>query len=169
MARHEHPQRRAQWPEECPHQTQRPHWNHHLSKCHPWTHTCPPSPTRSQTTPSGVSNIQPSPKSRINLTASRCALFTNKYFAMPLTSSPCSGGGSTATSDTYKDLLSTKQKRAKHGQSRPPGGMYPTFSAGATYAEKKREVAECINRKTHIKISELVEELLKNQLLKAVS
>ena len=29
--------------------------------------------------------------------------------------------------------------------------------------------AEFINRETHIKISELVEELLKNQLLKAVS
>ena len=49
------------------------------------------------------------------------------------------------------------------------GGMYPTFSVGATDEEKKREVAEFINRKTHIKISELVEELLKNQLLKAVS
>ena len=37
------------------------------------------------------------------------------------------------------------------------GGMYPTFSAGSTDAEKKREVAEFINRETHIKISELVE------------
>ena len=46
------------------------------------------------------------------------------------------------------------------------GGMHLTFSAGATVAEKKREVAEFINRETHIKISELVEELLKNQLLK---
>ena len=47
--------------------------------------------------------------------------------------------------------------------------MYPTFSSGATDAEKKREVAEFINRKTHIKLSELVEDLLKNQLLKAIS
>ena len=48
-------------------------------------------------------------------------------------------------------------------------GMYTAFSARATNVEKKREVAEFINRETHIKISELVEELLKNQLLKAVS
>ena len=48
------------------------------------------------------------------------------------------------------------------------GGMYPTFSAEANDKEKKREVAEFINRKTHIKIAELVEELFKNQLLKAV-
>ena len=34
---------------------------------------------------------------------------------------------------------------------------------------KKREVAEFINRETHIKIAELVEEILNNQLLKAVS
>ena len=47
--------------------------------------------------------------------------------------------------------------------------MYPTFSAGATKAEKKREVTEFINRETHIKISEFVEELIKNQLLEAVS
>ena len=39
------------------------------------------------------------------------------------------------------------------------GGMYPTFSVGATNEEKKREVAEFINRETHIKIAELVEEL----------
>ena len=49
------------------------------------------------------------------------------------------------------------------------GGMYPTFSVGATDEENKREVAEFINRETHIKIAELVEELLKNQLLKAFS
>ena len=49
------------------------------------------------------------------------------------------------------------------------GRMYPTFPAGATDAEKKREVAEFINRETHIKLSELVEDLLKKQLLKAVS
>ena len=49
------------------------------------------------------------------------------------------------------------------------GGMYPTFSVGATDDEKKREVAEFINRETHIKIAKLVEEILKNQLLKAVS
>ena len=49
------------------------------------------------------------------------------------------------------------------------GGMYPTFSVGATNEEKKREVTEFINRETHIKIAESVEELLKNQLLKAVS
>ena len=48
------------------------------------------------------------------------------------------------------------------------GGMYPTFSVGATDDEKKREVAEFINRETHIKIAELVKELLKNQLIKAV-
>ena len=48
-------------------------------------------------------------------------------------------------------------------------GMYPTFPYGATNAEKKREVAEFINHKIHIKLSELVEELLKNKLLKAVS
>ena len=47
--------------------------------------------------------------------------------------------------------------------------MYPTFSVGETNEEKKREVAEFINRNTHIKIAELVEELLKNELLKAVS
>ena len=49
------------------------------------------------------------------------------------------------------------------------GGMYPTFSDGATDDEKKREVAEFINRETPIKIAKLVEELLKNQLLKAVN
>ena len=49
------------------------------------------------------------------------------------------------------------------------GGMYPTFSAGATDADKKREVVELMNRETHIKLSELVEDLLKKQLLKAVS
>ena len=47
--------------------------------------------------------------------------------------------------------------------------MYPTFSDGATNDEKKGEVAEFINRETHIKIAELVKELLKNQLLKAVN
>ena len=47
--------------------------------------------------------------------------------------------------------------------------MYPTFSVGATDEEKKREVAEFINRETYIKIAKLVEELLKNHLLKAVS
>ena len=49
------------------------------------------------------------------------------------------------------------------------GGMYPTFSVRAPDEEKKREVAEFIKHKTHIKITELVEELFKNQLLKAVS
>ena len=49
------------------------------------------------------------------------------------------------------------------------GGMYPTFSVEANDDEKKREVVEFINRKTHIKIAKLVKELLKNQLLKAVS
>ena len=49
------------------------------------------------------------------------------------------------------------------------GGMYPTFSDGETDNENKREVAEFINRETHIKISELAEELLNNQLLKAVN
>ena len=49
------------------------------------------------------------------------------------------------------------------------GGMYPTFSVKATDDEKKREVTKFINRETHIKIVKLVEELLKNQLLKAVS
>ena len=48
------------------------------------------------------------------------------------------------------------------------GGMYPTFPDGATNAEKKREVAEFINREKHIKLSDFVEDLLKNQLLKAV-
>ena len=47
--------------------------------------------------------------------------------------------------------------------------MYPTLSVGANDEEKKREFTEFINRATHIKISELVEELFKNQLLKAVS
>ena len=47
--------------------------------------------------------------------------------------------------------------------------MYPTFSFGATDEEKKRKVSEFVNWKTHTKIAELVEELLKNQLLKAVS
>ena len=46
--------------------------------------------------------------------------------------------------------------------------MYPTFSVGATDEEKKREVAEFINRETHIKISKLVKELFKNQVLKVV-
>ena len=32
-------------------------------------------------------------------------------------------------------------------------GMYPTFSVGATNEEKKREVADFINRETHIKIA----------------
>ena len=47
--------------------------------------------------------------------------------------------------------------------------MYPTFSIGATNEENNREVAEFINRETQIKLAKLVEELLKNQLLKAVS
>ena len=47
--------------------------------------------------------------------------------------------------------------------------MYLTFLVGATDKEKKREVTEFINLDTHIKIAELFEELLKNQLLKAVS
>ena len=46
--------------------------------------------------------------------------------------------------------------------------MYPIFPAGANNAEKKREVAEFINREIHIKLSELVEDLLKNQLLREV-
>ena len=74
-----------------------------------------------------------------------------------------------ATSDPYSNPLSTKQKRVKHGLSRHPGGVYPTFPAGATDAKKKREVAEFINRKTHIKLSELVKGLIRIQLLKAVS
>ena len=45
------------------------------------------------------------------------------------------------------------------------GNMYPTSSVRATDKEKKREVADFINRETHIKIAELVKELLKNQLL----
>ena len=49
------------------------------------------------------------------------------------------------------------------------GGMYPTFSVGATDEEKKREVVEFINCETYIKIVELVEELFKNELLKAAS
>ena len=49
------------------------------------------------------------------------------------------------------------------------GGMYPTFSVKATDEEKKREFAEFINRETHINIAELVEELLNNQRLNAVS
>ena len=48
-------------------------------------------------------------------------------------------------------------------------GMYPTFSDRATNDENKTEVAEFINHKTHIKIAELVKEILKNQLLKAVN
>ena len=48
------------------------------------------------------------------------------------------------------------------------GGMYPTFLSGATNAEKKREVTEFINREKHIKLSDFVKDLLKNQLLKAV-
>ena len=49
------------------------------------------------------------------------------------------------------------------------GGIYPTFPDGATNAKKKREVTEFITREKNIKLSELVEDLLKNQLLKAVS
>ena len=47
--------------------------------------------------------------------------------------------------------------------------MYPTFSVGATNKENNREDAEFINCKTNFKIAELVKELLKNQLRKAVS
>ena len=47
--------------------------------------------------------------------------------------------------------------------------MYPTFSDWATDDKKKREGAEFINRETHIKISKLVKECLKNQLIKAVN
>ena len=47
--------------------------------------------------------------------------------------------------------------------------MYPTFPDRATNADKKQEVAEFINIETHIKLSELVKDLLKNQLLKSVS
>ena len=45
------------------------------------------------------------------------------------------------------------------------GGMYPTLSVGATNEENNREIAEFINSETHIKIAEIVKELLKNQLV----
>ena len=45
------------------------------------------------------------------------------------------------------------------------GGVYPTFRANATKNAKKQTIAEFISRETNIKISKLVEEQLKNQLL----
>ena len=47
-------------------------------------------------------------------------------------------------------------------------GVYPTFHTGATDDEKKKEIAEFIERETNIKVAEMVEELLKNQFLEAV-
>ena len=134
---HERPRRRAQRPADHQHQTQLLHRNQHPCTCQPWTHTCPSSPTRSQTTSSGVSNTQPSPKYRMNPTTSRCASFVKNYFATPSPSILFLGGGSTATSDTYSDPLSTKQKRAKHGLSRHPGGCTPPFQTGQPTPRRK--------------------------------
>ena len=47
-------------------------------------------------------------------------------------------------------------------------GVYPVFPAGATNDEKKKEVAEFIDRKTYISVAYIVEELLKNQFLEAI-
>ena len=95
-------------------------------------------------------------------------LFAKNYFAMPSQSSPRSG-------KKHGHLGSVQRPSVYHTEAGQAwkiptsGGMYPTFSAGATNKVKKREVAEFINRETHIKITELVEELFKNQLLKAVN
>ena len=45
------------------------------------------------------------------------------------------------------------------------GGIYPTFRANATENAKKKTIVEFISRKTNIKMSKVVEEQLKNQLL----
>ena len=45
------------------------------------------------------------------------------------------------------------------------GGVYLTFRANATENMKKQKIAEFISRKTNIKMSEVVDEQLKNQLL----
>ena len=49
------------------------------------------------------------------------------------------------------------------------GGVYPVFPSGATNNEKKKEVAEFIDRKTYIRVADMVEELLKNQFLEAIN
>ena len=45
----------------------------------------------------------------------------------------------------------------------------PVFSAGATNDEKKKEVAEFIDRETYIRVAEMAEEHLKNQFLEAIN
>ena len=45
------------------------------------------------------------------------------------------------------------------------GCVYPTFRANATENMKKQTITEFISRKTNIKMSEVVKEKLKNQLL----
>ena len=47
-------------------------------------------------------------------------------------------------------------------------GGVPHLSSQDNRRREEREVAEFINRKKHIKLSELFEDLLNNQLLKAV-
>ena len=44
------------------------------------------------------------------------------------------------------------------------GGVYPVFPAGATNDEKKKEVAEFIDRENYIRVADMVEEFLKISL-----
>ena len=48
------------------------------------------------------------------------------------------------------------------------GGLYPTFAAGMTDAQKKMEVARFVVEQTNIKQATTTEEVLKNQFLEAV-
>jgi len=48
------------------------------------------------------------------------------------------------------------------------GGLYPTFAAGMTDAQKKLEVARFVVEQTNIKRATTTEEVLKNQFLEAV-
>ena len=72
---------------------------------------------------------------------------------------------STLRGEKHGHLRSVQQTAVYHtevGQAwtiPTSGGMYTTFSVGATNKEKKKEVAEFINRETHIKFAELVKEL----------
>ena len=47
------------------------------------------------------------------------------------------GGRNHSHSDPYSDPLFTKQKRAKHGQSRHPGGCTPPFQPGQLTQRRK--------------------------------
>ena len=91
--------------------------------------------------------------------------------------------------EIYRNALSTKSsfgggKRGHKGSVTKPtiyrvdtgedwvvpatGGVYPIFRANATENAKKQTIAEFISCETIIKMSKVVEEHLKNQLLEAL-